>query len=160
MKRRVKAKDGCARILQEDPRNSEEPLIFLKIGKPPWGRWGLYTSAAHPVHSVPICTARGQSRGCTSNPCGPRVVIRECPEPLAPPASPASLCCNHRWLAGPASLHRSCLSGAPLNPLKMLLGQVPSLPSGWVSSSSWACSSHTPAPPWMHCMGIWATTQP
>jgi len=37
LKRRVKAKESRARILQEDTRNQEEPFL-LRIGKQPWGR--------------------------------------------------------------------------------------------------------------------------
>lgn len=94
MKRRVKAKENRTRILQEDTRNCEEPFFLLKIGKPPLGEM----RAAHPILSGPICTACGQSRASTSHPCGLWVVNQGYPGRLAPPASPAGLCCSYHWL--------------------------------------------------------------
>lgn len=133
------------------PRSSRktqeiERSLCSKLDSHPGEGGGLCTPATHPVLSVSICTVHGQSKGCTSHLCGPQPVSCGCLEHLAPPASPVSLCWSYRWLPGQAGSRGSSLSGAPLNPPKKLLGEVPSSPSGRLSWSSWACSSHTPDP--------------
>lgn len=116
--------------------------------------WKATLGEVGTVHlCCPPCTLHAHFHGpwlvqglCTSHLCGPWLVRHGCLGHLAPPTSATSLSCSYLCPPGLADSHGSDLSGAPLNPLKNILGQSAKLALRRLSLGSWACSSHTPAP--------------